>query len=257
MIHWPQNGAAVLRAKTWHGRLDGPNNEFAYSLDLLLMRVWPKPARLPFPFTSYRLGPLSVRDKDHGVGSHGMGSWAVRHGLQQGLIEKDIESIWLLTQPRRFGCLFNPVSFWFFVNQTGTVSAALAEVNNTYGDRHTYFCRSKGEELLENGASIELPKRFHVSPFQDIKGTYLFRFNLSERFISISIDHRHENGGLQASLSGSFKEMSLANALRMAAKRPFGGISVKALIHWQALKLLIKGAVFRKRPNPPTEDITA
>ncbi len=43
----------------------------------------------------------------------------------------------------------------------------------------------------------------------------------------------------------------------MALKRPFGGISVSGLIHWQALKLVLKGATFRKRPSPPTEDITA
>ena len=257
MISWPNSGAAVFDGKTWHGRLDAPDNRFSYSIDLVLVRIWPNAGYLPFPFSKNKYSPVGILDKDHGTGNGSMSDWALEQAQNQGLVKNEIDSLWLLTQPRRFGFLFNPVSFWFFVNKLGEVLAVLAEVNNTYGDRHSYFCRAEGDDKLESGVQICLPKRFHVSPFQQIIGNYNFSFDLHENYFSIVIDHRHEDGGLRATLSGHFKEMSIKHALYMALKRPFGGISVSGLIHWQALKLVLKGATFRKRPSPPTEDITA
>ena len=163
---------------------------------------------------------------------------------------------WLLSQPRRLGYVFNPVSFWFFRDAEGAVRGVLAEVNNTYGDRHSYFCAHEGFRPIDDRSQIVRPKRFHVSPFQDIAGDYAFRFGFKGERISVEIQHRRDKGGMVATLDGALTPLGRRSATKLFFRRPFSAFRVIGLIHWQALRLAIKGARFRPRPTPPIEDVT-
>lgn len=255
-IDWPADGLAVLHGKTWHARRDGPENAFAYAVDYLLLRLEPACARLPAPFGLGRFGPLAYADRDHGDGKGAAVEWAKRRAARHGLPEEAMAEVWLLTQPRRFGYVFNPVSFWFFRDAAGEARAVLAEVNNTYGDRHAYFCACPGFAPIGAETRIVRPKRFHVSPFQTIAGDYAFRFRLIAGRIAIVIDHRRGDGGMFATLEGAFAPLDRRAVFTLLTRRPLGAFRVFALIHWQAIKLALKGATFRRRPPPPTEETT-
>jgi len=162
--------------------------------------------------------------------------------------------VWLLTQPRRFGYVFNPVSFWFFRDAAGEVRAALAEVNNTYGDRHAYFCATDGFAPIDGGEIVR-PKRMHVSPFQKLSGEYRFTFAFKPGRIAIAIDHRADDGGMRATLAGDLTPFNVRAAMRLMI-RPFSAVRVILLIHWQALKLVSKGTAFMRRPLPPKKELT-
>lgn len=253
---WPATGTAILAGETWHGRHGGPDNAFRYGVDYVLWRVSPEakpPSRL---VRRRRLGLFGLSDRDHGRGEADAALWARERALEMGLPVDAMAEIWLLTQPRTLGFVFNPVSFWFFRDQSRQVRAVLAEVNNTFGDRHSYLCALPGWQPLSATDTIRAQKVFHVSPFQEIAGEYRFRFDLQGERLAIVIDHRRGAHGLTATLSGSLQPMTGRSLLAMFARHPLGALRVYGLIHWQAIKLKLKGAPYRTRPTPPAEEVS-
>jgi DUF1365 family protein len=244
----------IVRGSTWHGRTGAVRHAFRYRVDFVLLDP-EAPARAPL-FGRNRRSLASVHDRDHG-GTPGAGEgapWARRALAAAGLAEGC--RLLLLTQPRWFGTVFNPVSFWLAFEGAALV-AVIAEVNNTYGDRHSYLCAKPGFAAIEPGDVISARKVFHVSPFQEIAGRYAFSFDVGEQAIAIRIAHRNADEGLVATLEGVRLPLTAPRVLRAAIRFPFAGLRAIALIHWQALRLWLKGAPYRPRPVPPPEDITA
>jgi len=244
----------IVRASTWHGRRGRLRHAFRYRLDFVL--IDPESAAEGPLFHRNRPGVASVRDSDHG-GAPGKGAgavWARRVLATAGLTNGF--RLRLLTQPRWLGTVFNPVSFWLAFRDDGLV-AVIAEVNNTYGDRHSYLCAKPGFAAILPGDVITARKVFHVSPFLEIAGRYAFSFRIDADAIAIRVALRDGAEGLVATLEGRRLPMTAARVLRGALRFPFAGIRATTLIFWQALRLRLKGASFRPRPLPPDEDVTA
>jgi len=161
----------------------------------------------------------------------------------------------LLTQPRMLGFRFDPVSFWLAFKGEALV-AAIAEVNNTFGDRHSYFCALPGFAPLGPDTETAAEKMLHVSPFQEVAGGYSFRFGIDADHVNIGIVHQAGDAGLVATLTGQRRPASTLGLPGAVLRRPLGPGRVLALIHWQALKLWLKGAHYRRRPAPPSEEVS-
>ena len=243
----------MVAASTWHGRRGAVRHAFRYRIDLVLLD--PEDCRHTPLFGRNRRAIASVHDRDHGgQPGHGEGpAWARRvlaaHGLSGGY------RLLLLTQPRWLGRVFNPVSFWLAFADERLV-AAISEVNNTYGDRHSYLCAKPDFAPIAPGDVLVADKVFHVSPFQPVAGHYAFSFDIQASALSIRIAHRNGDESLVATLAGPRRPLTAAAILRSAVRFPFAGLRASALIHWQALRLRLKGAPFRPRPQPPAEDVT-
>ncbi|KUJ85486.1 cyclopropane-fatty-acyl-phospholipid synthase [Ruegeria marisrubri] len=244
-----------LKGRTTHARRGALTHSFAYAVDYVL--VDPDADTGPFLFSRNRFNLASVCDRDHG-GRPGRGcgsDWARRVLDAHGLDQTGDSRLLLLTQPRFAGFVFNPVSFWLRFEQDVLV-AVIAEVNNTFGDRHSYLCHLPGFAPIHATDTIKARKIFHVSPFQDIAGSYEFNFNISPDKIAIRIGHINGTEGLVATLSGRLVSLSNTSLLGAALLRPFGPLRTVALIYWNALRLKLKGAFYRSRPAPPAEEIT-
>lgn len=244
-----------IAGHTWHGRKGAVENAFRYSVDYVMLDAEAE-NRTPRLFGRNRAGLASLWDVDHG-GAPGAGRGAVwvREVLQAHGLPEPVR-IELLAQPRILGHVFNPVSFWICRDVNEAPFVIIAEVTNTYGDRHSYLCHR--DDLGPIGAQDHLraQKVLHVSPFQRIEGDYEFRFDLRDDRVGIWIDFSGGNGGVIATLVGPRAPLT-ARGLGMAClRRPFGSRRVLALIHWQALKLWWKGAGFRTRPEPPTQEVS-
>jgi uncharacterized protein len=242
-----------IRAETFHGRKGPVQNAFRYSVDYLLLD--PGAANGPRLFSRNRANLMSLHDADHG-GAPGQGRgapWA-RDILAQHRLPAD--RLLLLAQPRLLGHVFNPVSFWLAYDHLGHLRAVIAEVSNTYGDRHSYLCHRQDRAPITREDTISAQKIFHVSPFQPVAGTYAFRFDIRPDRIGIWIDYTTSGGGLFTNLIGPRTPLTNAGILASALRRPFGSRRVLALIHWQALKLWLKRARFNHRPTPPAEDVS-
>ncbi len=243
-----------IRGETFHGRKGAVTNNFRYGVDYVLLD--PERATGPWLLGRNRGNLTSVYDSDHGgAPKHGRGVAWVRdvlgtHGVA------GAERILLLAQPRVLGHVFNPVSFWLCHDAAGALRAVIAEVSNTYGDRHSYLCHRADQGPITREDVLGATKIFYVSPFQPVEGGYTFRFDIREDRIGIWIDYSAGEGGLIATLTGRRVPLTNAGIIGACLRRPFGSRRVLALIHWQALKLAIKGAKFRSRPVPPVEEVT-
>ena len=111
---WPEVGAALLTGSTYHARRGELRNAFRYDVDYVLCRVHPAPWRGGKLMGRERPAFAVVRDADHGRGGSDMAAWALAQARSLGAPESALHEVWLLTQPRTLGFLFNPVSFWFF-----------------------------------------------------------------------------------------------------------------------------------------------
>ena len=251
-------GTAIdhIAGQTYHGRRGAVRNAFRYSVDYVLMDAEAETTMPPRLFRRNGRGIAALNDRDHGgAPGEGRGAVWVRDVLARYQIT-GIDRIDLLAQPRLLGHVFNPVIFWL-CHRDGAMVAVIAEVTNTFGERHCYLVSHPDQRPIAAEDRLEAQKIFYVSPFQPIEGRYEFRFDISDERIGIWIDYAQANGGLIATLTGRRAPLTNRSILAALFRRPLGSRRVLALIHWQALKLWWKGARYKTRPAPPEGEVSS
>ncbi|WP_212523040.1 DUF1365 domain-containing protein [Actibacterium sp. MT2.3-13A] len=246
-----------IRGVTFHGRRGAVRHAFRYGVDYVLLDAEEAAPRAPRLFSRNGRNLFAVFDRDHG-GPRGAGRGAawVRALLAEHGLDKADGPVRLLTQPRVLGMEFNPVSFWLCFAADGSLRAVIAEVNNTFGDRHNYLCAHPDQRPITPCDRLAARKVFHVSPFQPIAGGYSFRFDIGAEKLGIWIDFSDGAEGLCATLTGPRKPLTNRGILGACLRRPLGAVRVLGLIHWQAFRLALKGARYRAHTPPPAEEVT-
>jgi DUF1365 family protein len=235
-----------------HARTRPRRNAFHYRLCYFAVPVseWTKGTRGLF-FSVDQPNLFSLRSQDYGDGDTPPAKWIAGILAAHGLSEADGEIV-LLTLPRLLGYAFNPVSFWFCFDREKRLRAVLSEVNNTFGERHCYLCFEETHEPITKAARLVMRKVFHVSPFMEVKGSYRFRFDYDAERIGVQIDLIDEEGVILAtSMSGKPRDITALGLLKTALAYPLQTLKVVALIHWQAVKLFVKGVRNYRKPEPP------
>lgn len=227
-----------------HRRLRPVVNAFVYPVFYVQLPVRNLAAGNCGIFGVDRSNLLSFRSRDHGAGDGSpLLPWIQALLREHGLA--DDGEIMLQTFPRVCGLLFNPVSFWFCHNRAGQLIAVLAEVNNTFGGRHNYLLHQAGA-ALRDGEELRAAKLFHVSPFNEIAGGYRFRFHLDRAIPLARIDYDDADGELLlTAISGKAQAWTARALLGAFLRMPLLTAGVVFRIHWQALKLWLKGVPFR------------
>lgn len=244
-----------IKAHTYHGRKGPVSNAFRYAIDYVLIDL-AADLHLPRLFSRNRLNLMSLFDSDHGgAPKDGRGlAWA--RGVLTARNLPGQERILLLAQPRVLGHVFNPVSFWLCLDAQDKLRVVIAEVSNTFGQRHSYLCYKDDLSSITAKDRLRAQKIFHVSPFQPVEGDYRFQFDITAQRIGISIEYLRAGGGLIATLVGPRQPLSNVSILGGFLRRPLGSRRVLALIHWQAVKLWLRKARFRSCPEVPQSDIS-
>lgn len=251
MTHPPEHITGV----TTHTRRGPIQHAFRYGVDYVLIDP-EAPASGPWLFSRNRFNLTSVHDGDHGgpLGAGRGADWARKVLAAHGLTDASVR-LMLLTQPRFLGYVFNPVSFWLAL-KGDTLIAVIAEVSTPFGDRHSYLCHQPDYAPITKTTRITSPKSLHVSPFQDVAGDYELSFDIRSDHLAIRILHRNGDEGVTATLSGRRLPMTNAGLLQASLRRPLGALRTISLIYWQALRLRLKGARYRRRPPPPKTEVT-
>lgn len=245
-----------IAGTTFHGRKGSVENAFSYGVDYVMLDPEAQ-ATGPALFSRNGANLTSLWDRDHGgTPKDGTGAAWFRAVLAEHGLADIVDRVSLLAQPRVMGHVFNPVSFWLGFDADGGLRVVVPEVSNTYGDRHSYLCAHADHRVIAPSDTLQATKIFYVSPFQPVEGGYQFRFDIREDKVGIWIDYAAGENGLLATLTGRRQPLSNGSILRACLRRPLGSRRVLGLIHWQALKLWWKGALFRSRPTPPSQEVS-
>lgn len=247
----------ALSADITHARRGALRHSFRTRTEHVLLS--PESARPPRGLSLDHFNLLALYRRDHG-GLRGEGTgakWAWEQFAQAGLERRPGHVLALLTQPRFLGYWFNPVSFWMVI-EGNDLYAVIAEVNNTFGERHCYLL-----DAPRHGVPATADKVFHVSPFAPVRGEYRFVFMRTqhggEDRTVVRIDFHDEPGAealIRTSVSGTLQPLDAASARRALWGHPLMTLGVIARIHWQALRLWLKQAPFFRQPAAPADFVT-
>lgn len=213
--------------------LENPKNCFLFSINSFNI----------FSFYENKHGPLKSNFKN-----------PLLFRIREKLIEENIyeigDKIYLLTMPAIFGFVFNPISIYFIEDKNKNIKATIYEVNNTFGDRHSYILKNN------NGFNIKQnSKKFlHVSPFMDMDMEYDFRMKHDDANFKILISlfknfEKNRQLTLTAGFNAKIKELNNLNLFKILFSMPFMTLGVVFSIHWDALKIWLKGIKYRPKPH--------
>lgn len=241
--------ARIGFGRVMHVRLHPARHRFDYPVYFVRLPIHDLASVPTRWFSLNRFNLLSFHEADHGDGGSSR-VWVSRLLKQHGL-RADGE-IWLTTFPRVLGYAFKPVSFWHCHNAEGGLVAVLAEVNNTFGERHVYLLRTD-----DPAATLHADKVFHVSPFFPVRGRYSFHFHPQPDVFRARIDYDDGSGeALRTAWWGRLEPLTARACLRAFSSYPLMTWGVIARIHLQALRLAMKRVPFFRKPLAPLHEVT-
>jgi len=194
-------------------------------------------------FSHNKFNIFSFYDKDHGDRDGGnLKNWVISN-LKKFQIKENITNIKVLCYPRILGYVFNPLSI-FYCYEKDKLVAIFYEVKNTFNEQHTYIFKIKNnEEIIQ-----KCRKKFYVSPFMDMETFYNFKLLNPNDKLSVFIKQTDADGTiLTATQTGDKKEFSFKQLAINFLKYPLMTIKIISSIHYEALLLWKKGAIYRKR----------
>jgi len=251
--------SCLYLGQVMHRRLIPFGHKFAYrvfSLFLDLDEIPQLAERLRW-FSHNRFNLFSFHDRDHGPRDGG----AIKPWIERLLTERGLDlgggRIAVLCFPRVLGYVFNPLTIYFCWHGDGELRAVLYEVKNTFGEQHCYLLpvepgRNRHQPILQR-----CDKRFHVSPFIGMTASYRFRLDEPDERLAILIRQESPAGELLiATHTARRAPLDDAGLLRAFVSHPLITLKVIASIHWEALRLWLKGARYHARPRPPEHEVS-
>ncbi|MEO1193903.1 MAG: DUF1365 domain-containing protein [Pseudomonadota bacterium] len=242
--------SALYPLQVVHRRRGAVEHAFSYKIVSLLLDLDELPLLAGrFPFFSWNgWGPLAHCDRDHGAhdGSP-LKAWVGQQLATAGITGVS-GPVRLLAMPRVWGAAFNPLSIFYCHAPDGSLRALIYEVHNTFGQHHSYVIPVEQEA----GGVIDqaCDKAFYVSPFIPLRQRYQFRLRAPGERLVLAMQQGDESGPLLfARISGRRRELNNATLGRVLLAQPLLTWKVLGAIHWQALRLWLKGARLQPRPK--------
>jgi DUF1365 family protein len=243
--------AALYVGRVEHRRLTPVAHALGYDVFALLADIdalAEMAANLRF-FSLNRFNLFSLYERDHGARDGRALGLYIRDLLKDRPEARDVARIFLLAYPRVLGFVFNPISTYYAYDAAGRLKIMIYEVTNTFGDRTTYVI-----PVEKDAQSIDQScfKQMWVSPFNKVEGEYGFHGNCPAETLSLGVSLKDSDGPkLKAWFRASRVPLRDGELLRLFARMPFLTFKVVLGIHWEALKLWLKGLSYVRRPEPP------
>jgi len=250
------NSSCIYNGQVIHKRFKPKKHFFKYKvfsllLDLSELSLLDKELKI-FSYNKFNI--LSFYDIDHGPrDGTSLISW-VEENLNSNNINSNEIKIKLLCYPRVWGYIFNPLSIFFVYDKNSKLISILYEVKNTFGEQHTYvFKIDKDNQLFEHSCK----KKFHVSPFIEMNCLYYFKILKPTDKLSVVINQNDDSGKLLfASQDGLKNELNNKNLMISYISNPLMSFKIIGAIHFEALKLWIKGIKLVKKKFKIKNNIT-
>ncbi|MEO8026200.1 MAG: DUF1365 domain-containing protein [Bryobacteraceae bacterium] len=256
----PQPENAVYLGWIRHRRFAPREHRFTYPVFFSFLDIDKLPALMSASkLTSYnRFNWASFDERDHfGDPASPLRARLIADAAKHGITLPD-GPIFLLTHLRYFGYCFNPVSFFYCYDRSGVLKTVLAEVNNTFNETHNYWLDTSVEQPHPNSKHYRTPKVFHVSPFLDLKMDYEWVFTHPGDKLTVHMTNFDRAGDQHRTLFDATLRLDdrrpwNAREIRRALfLHPWMTAKVTLLIHWQALRLWLKGVPVVTHPARQT-----
>lgn len=242
----------ILFGNVMHKRLLPKINSFRYKIYYLVLPLSKLHSGVENKFFKFnKWGLLSFYNRDHGYRNDDNPEVWARDVLKKHGVTSANGGIILVTMPRVLGYVFNPVSFWYCFDPLKKLRAVICEVNNTFGETHSYVCVHDDQGEITQDDILVGQKMFHVSPFLEREGMYQFRFSMRSDKMGawINFYDAQDKQKLVTVLSGKFSKLDEGQVLRAFLKHPLVTLKAITLIHWQAVKLFFNRTEYV--PKPP------
>jgi uncharacterized protein len=247
------DAAALYFGDVMHARLKPMGHRFSYRVMSLLIdldRLEDADRQSPL-FGVNRAALYGFHEADHGDRN----GPSLRAYAQRCAAQHDIDlsggRVLLLCYPRLFGYTFNPLSVYFCYPADGRLALVIYEVRNTFGEVHHYVLPVQPNEMTAAGLRQRQDKLFHVSPFVAMAMRYHFRISQPGQCVKLRIlETDHEGPVLAATFNGRRRRLSTSALLKSLFSLPLVTFKIIAAIHWEALRLWLKGARLVPRVNP-------
>lgn len=232
--------SAVYHGQIYHRRFGARQHTLRYRVYYLLLDLDELPAldEISRLFGINRKAWISFLESDHGDGTGTYRDWCNAVLRQAGIADAGT-AFQVLTTPRVLGYTFNPISMVYCRRVDGSLGAMIYEVNNTFGERIAYAVPvTRGSGRIRQRCE----KSMFVSPFYDLEGNY--EFNVTEPLdtIELGIDYYSDDARqLRAVFRGQRRALTRGELVRLALGFPAASVKIIAGIHYEALKLWLKG----------------
>jgi DUF1365 family protein len=245
------DAAALYVGDVMHARLKPVGHRFSYRVMSLLIdldRLGVADRQTPL-FGVNRRALYSFHEADHGDrDGSSLRLYAQRCAAEHG-IDLTGGRVLLLCYPRLFGYTFNPLSVYYCYRADGQPALLIYEVRNTFGDIHAYVLPVTLGDISPAGIRQTQDKRFYVSPFIEMAMRYHFRVMLPQDRVKLRIIETNSEGPLlSATFNGQRRILTTRELLRSFSSLPLVTLKIIAAIHWEALRLWLKGV--RLVPHP-------
>jgi uncharacterized protein len=251
----PAEAACLYRGEVMHARLKPFGHRFSYRVFNLLIDLdqLEKAKALSALFSVNRFNLVSFHEADH---RHEPSGASLRQELNAILatagLAEPAARITLLCYPRILGFVFNPISVYFAYDTEDRLAAAIYEVRNTFGHRHTYVARVEDGELTDAGLRQHREKLLHVSPFVGMDAAYDFRILPPGKLVRLRImETENAKPLLAATLVARKMPLTSLGLAKEMLRAPLLTLKVVAGIHYEAVKLWLKGARYYSIPQAP------
>ena len=245
--------SAIYVGTVRHRRFAPKRHVFTYPLFMAfldvdriaeLMQISPFSAQNKFAWASFH-------DRDH----FGDSQLTLRQRIERDALAHGVAAprgpVFLLTHLRYLGYNFNPVSFFYSYSNENRFDSVLAEVNNTFGETENYWLTGAVEQPAHNSKKYRFQKTFHVSPFMKLGHSYEWTFTPpGDQLIVQSMNYEDGKLLFDSTLKMERREWSRAELHRTLRQYPWMTAKVITAIHWQALRLLVKGVPHVPHPGP-------
>lgn len=229
---------ALVVGRVSHTRRVPLRHSFSYRCYQWLVEVDRLP-RLP-----WWLRPLAgFRAADHfdgGTSIRGdLATFLAGHGIELDAADRVV----MLAHARVFGHVFNPLSVFWVLRETGEVRAVVLEVHNTYGQRHSYLLQ------VDAAGHATTDKVFYVSPFNDVSGRYQVRLRLRPDRVGVTVGlDRAGTRVMTATSGGTVRPATSAAVLRVGLSHLLMTQRVSALIRLHGIRLWLRRLPIQPRP---------